>query len=84
VLAADAAIQVNVAERLEARVLSWTDLVDTVYWANFNTRLAAGTTISMDHGQNLGNDLSRLAGQGRCCHLLGSNEFEKKSTTANR
>ena len=45
-------------------------LVDAVDRANFEASLAAGAAVGVDHGQDLGYDLTRLAGQGRCCHCV--------------
>ena len=69
VLAADASIEIDVAKSLERCVLLAGDLVDAVDRADLKAGLAPGATIGVNHRQNLGDDFSRLSGQGRCCHL---------------
>ena len=73
-LAAYASVQVDVAERLKARVFGAGNLVDAVDRANLQARFATGTSVGVDHRQNLRDDLPRLAGKCRSCHEIGSNE----------
>src|SRR4051794_4979875 len=59
--AADAALEVDVHERLQHRLVVARHLVDTIDRADFNARLAAGAVVRADDRQFLGKLLPRLA-----------------------
>src|SRR5208337_1205603 len=67
--AANATVEVNVAEGLQTWIFSRAHLVNAVHRANFDTGLAAGATVRVNDSQDLGYDLPRFAGQGRCGHV---------------
>ena len=61
---ADAAIEIDVAERLHARHVLAGHLVDAIDRADFDARLAAGAIVGVDDRQFLGQFLARLGGGG--------------------
>ena len=67
-LAPDASIEIDIAPGLQAGVLLAGHFIDAVDGANFHARFAPGASVGVNHGQDLGDDLARLAGQRRCCH----------------
>src|SRR5208337_3238590 len=72
VLAANATVEVDVAEGLQTWIFTRAHLVDAVHRANFHTGLTAGATVRVNDSQDLGYDLTRFAGQGRCGHVSWS------------
>jgi len=62
-LATDAAIEIDVAPGLQTRMLFTRNFIDTIDGANFKAGFAAGATISVNDREDLGDDLTRLAGE---------------------
>src|SRR5262245_26352421 len=58
--AADAALQVNVAERLQAGLVVAGYFVDAIDWADLDTGLAAGAVVGVDDREFLGQLFSSL------------------------
>src|SRR4051794_26547752 len=70
VLAADTPIQIDVAEGLQALNLLAGYFIDAVDRADFEAGFTPGASVGVNHGQDLGNHLTRLASQRRCCHEI--------------
>ena len=63
VLATDASIKIDVAPGLQARMLLAGNFIDAIDRADLNAGLTSGTTVGVNDGQNLGDDLPRFAGK---------------------
>jgi hypothetical protein len=68
--ATDTAFQIDFAEALQVvELIVLLHLEDAVDRADLEAGFAASATIGVNNRQNLGDDLSRLSGQRRCCHF---------------
>ena len=64
-LAADAAVEVDIAPSLKTRVVLAGHLVNTVDRADLNAGFAASASVGVDYRHDLWDDFSRLADDGR-------------------